>query len=171
MNQPRLRAGRGGWRIMPGMRRPRLSSGEWRAIFRRQRASGLTVRAFCQRAGVALSTFSWWQRKLREQSGRIPRRPRPAFVEVQRTRACAGEAAEGMTGEASARRSGEPSGVELHLGRGRRIVVQAGFERCGSCWRHWRPRHDRPALAVATGSGLAGADLAVHRSHRHAPRV
>jgi len=110
------------------MRRPRFSSGEWRAIFRRQRASGLTVRAFCQRAGVALSTFSWWQRKLRAQPGRIPRRARPTFVEVQRTTACAGEVAEGLSGEASPRRSGEPSGVELHLGRGRRIVVQAGFD-------------------------------------------
>ena len=106
---------------MLGMGRSRLSRGEWRGILRRQRTSGLTVRAFCQKAGLALSTFSLWQRKLREQPRRVPRRRRPTFVEVKRTMAC--------TGEASAGTPGEPSGVELHLGSGRRIVVRSGFDR------------------------------------------
>ena len=115
--------------MMPGMRRSRLSSSEWRAIFRQQRASGLTVKAFCQRAGVALSTFSLWQRKLRGQPRRASRRRRPRFIEVKRTTARTGEAAGEMTGEASARMPGEPSGVELHLGSGRWIVVRPGFDR------------------------------------------
>jgi hypothetical protein len=36
----------------------------WRAALSRQRASGLAQRAFCDREGLAVSTFSWWSRRI-----------------------------------------------------------------------------------------------------------
>jgi transposase-like protein len=106
------------------MRRSGLSSGEWGAVFRRQRSSGLTVRAFCQRAGVALSTFSYWRRKLRDRSRVSGRQRRFRFAEVKVVREGAGVQDAGSNGVTE-----ESEGIELHLGRGRRIVVRPGFDR------------------------------------------
>jgi hypothetical protein len=36
----------------------------WRAALCRQHASGLAQRAFCGREGLAVSTFSWWSRRI-----------------------------------------------------------------------------------------------------------
>jgi hypothetical protein len=105
------------------MRRTRLSSGEWRALFRRQRASGLTVKAFCQRAGVALSTFSFWRRRLGDRP-RVGERPhRVCFAEVTVSGEAGGVHGAGIDGVA------ESSGIELHLADGCRIAVQRGFDR------------------------------------------
>jgi transposase-like protein len=125
----RIFAPGGACRMMEGMRRSRLSNDEWRAIFHRQRTSGLTVKAFCRRAGVALSTFSLWRRKLRGQRGRVVRHPHLSFIEVKRSRMCTGEAAQGTADATSVPTPVEPSGVELHLANGRWIVVRAGFDR------------------------------------------
>jgi len=109
--------------MMPGMRRSRLSSNEWRAIFRQQRASGLTVKAFCQQSGVALSTFSLWRRKLGDRPRGAERPHRVGFAEVKVAPEGAGARDAGTDGAAG------PNGIELHLAHGRRIVVRPGFDR------------------------------------------
>lgn len=69
-----------------GAKRIRRSTEEWRRIFARQVASGLSVDAFCQREGVARSAFTRWRSRL-AASVPMPRRgglrPGPApFIEV-----------------------------------------------------------------------------------------
>ena len=36
----------------------------WQRTIRRQRRSGLSIRAFCEEAGLSEGTFHYWQRKL-----------------------------------------------------------------------------------------------------------
>ncbi len=45
---------------------PRRSAAEWRQLIEAQAASGLSRRAFCERHGLAVSTFGYWKRKLRQ---------------------------------------------------------------------------------------------------------
>jgi flagellin len=40
--------------------------GRWREIFRKQRASGLSVAAFCRRSRIPQASFYAWRRKLRD---------------------------------------------------------------------------------------------------------
>jgi hypothetical protein len=37
------------------------------ALLEEQRTSGLTIRAFCERKGIAVERFKWWQRALRRR--------------------------------------------------------------------------------------------------------
>lgn len=46
---------------MPGRRCRRRTKAEWRAVFRRFQSSGLSRRDFCQREGLALSSFQRWR--------------------------------------------------------------------------------------------------------------
>lgn len=48
----------------------------WRKRLWRQRGSGLTVRAFCEREGVPESSFYYWRREVsqRDKAGRAERR-------------------------------------------------------------------------------------------------
>jgi len=46
----------------------RRSATEWRALIREFSRSGETRRQFCERHGVALSTFAWWRSHLRHES-------------------------------------------------------------------------------------------------------
>ena len=44
-----------------GGRHQRCSAEEWREIFERRAASGLSITAFCQREGIANSSYArWW---------------------------------------------------------------------------------------------------------------
>lgn len=58
----------------------------WREALRRQRGSGLTVRAFCAREQLAETAFHAWRRILRERDAERrqdrPAAPAPAFVPV-----------------------------------------------------------------------------------------
>ena len=47
-----------------GGRQQRRSADEWRAIFERRTASGLSVVAFCQREGIAQSSYARWRAQL-----------------------------------------------------------------------------------------------------------
>ena len=38
-------------------------------LIARQKESGLTVRSFCSNEGIAPSTFYYWQKKIRKESG------------------------------------------------------------------------------------------------------
>ena len=42
----------------------RRSATQWRGIFEQQHSSGLTQQAYCQREGIAMSTFSRWRQRL-----------------------------------------------------------------------------------------------------------
>ena len=69
-------------------RRQRNSERErvWRATMSRWRASGLSIRAFCQRHGLTQSAFYFWRRELRERdaagAGPTGRGAAPTFVPV-----------------------------------------------------------------------------------------
>lgn len=47
-------------------RRARRSEGEWRRLLARQRASGLSIKAFCRREQVGEASFHHWRRTLAE---------------------------------------------------------------------------------------------------------
>ncbi len=44
----------------------RRGESEWRRLIERQRASGLSQAAYCERESVSLASFGYWQRRLRE---------------------------------------------------------------------------------------------------------
>ncbi len=96
-----------------GMSAARYSRDEWRAVFRRQGSSGLSVSAFCRRAGIPPSSFFAWRRKLRCELG---------FAEVK----LATERAPEVVAPEPARAT---NGIELHLPGRRCVVVRAGFDR------------------------------------------
>lgn len=50
---------------LAGIASARRSASEWRELMRAYSRSGETRKHFCTRHGVALSTFAWWQRRLR----------------------------------------------------------------------------------------------------------
>lgn len=45
----------------------RRSASQWHAIVSAFNDSGLSQKAFCQREGLALSTFQYWKRRLRAE--------------------------------------------------------------------------------------------------------
>lgn len=55
--------------IRKGGSRKRHSTAEWTMLLRKRRGSGLTVEAFCEKHGLANSTYWRWQRRL---EGRLP---------------------------------------------------------------------------------------------------
>lgn len=80
------------------------TASKWREIIDRQRASGLSVGAFCRRDAIAESSFFAWRRRL----GSTP--PVPAFVEAKLTPAP------------------RPGVIEVQLRGGRRVRVRPGFD-------------------------------------------
>jgi hypothetical protein len=118
--------------MLGGMSKPSDSASRWREIVRGHAESGLSVAAYCRRARVPQSSFYAWRRKLRDAG---------TFAEVR------------VTPEADA--ADDLGALELHLRRGRRVIVRPGFDRqtlrdlvatrwsCGS--------GDPPAVADATG--------------------
>jgi hypothetical protein len=89
--------------------KPRDSRKErgWRQRIREWRQSGLTVRAFCARRGLAQPSFYAWRREIAKRDVASP-----AFVPVQIV---------GHTAVAA------NAALELVLGGGRTIRVAAGF--------------------------------------------
>ena len=83
-----------------------------RAVVERWRRSGESAAAFCRRSGIKAQTFAYWKRVLGARGGmarkRRARRPVPGFVPVRLVGAGADLA---------------PSGVEVVLGSGERVVV------------------------------------------------
>jgi hypothetical protein len=99
-----------GWRcaMLGGMSKPieSIAAARWREIVRGQADSGLSVAAYCRRARVPQSSFYAWRRKLRDAG---------TFAEVR------------VTPEADA--ADGSAALELHLPRGRRVIVRPGFDR------------------------------------------
>jgi transposase-like protein len=93
----------------------------WQALLAEQRDSGLTQSAFCRERGLALSTFQYWKRQLRDgpageadASGpRATSSEGPAFTEI-------------MLPSSGAHAGGEaaPAEVELELGPGVRVTIR-----------------------------------------------
>ena len=81
------------------------SEHKWREIVERQRASGLTVAAFCRDNRVATSSLFAWKRKLGDRPA--------AFVEAAVVGAPPGTGAM----------------IEVRLRGGRRVRVGRGFDR------------------------------------------
>ncbi len=48
----------------------RRSATEWRALMRAYARSSETRKQFCARHGIAMSTFAWWRRRLRQDPPR-----------------------------------------------------------------------------------------------------
>ena len=46
----------------------RRSRSQWQQLISSYQTSGLSRKDFCQREGIALSTFDYWKRKLRAQT-------------------------------------------------------------------------------------------------------
>ena len=82
----------------------------WREILRKQRASGLTVAAFCRRSRIPQASFYNWRRKLRGAA---------AFTEVH------------VNPDHRLTKGSPPTQrtLELVLPCGRSIVIRPGFDR------------------------------------------
>jgi hypothetical protein len=102
-------------------RQARRSAQEWRALLETHQRSGETRRRFWARHGIALSTFGWWQRRVRAQ----------AFAVVE----SAGNIAETnalfveLAAPVAAERTAAAWDLELELGAG--VVLR--LRRGGAC--------------------------------------
>jgi len=47
------------------MTHTRLRKKQWQQLIEAQQSSGLSQKAFCQKEGLSLTTFSFWKRKLK----------------------------------------------------------------------------------------------------------
>jgi len=101
--------------MLGGMSKPSDSASRWREIVRGQAQSGLSVTAYCRRARVPASSFYAWRRKLWDAERTAQRPSNPAFAEVR------------LTPEADS--VNDHGALELHLSRGRRVIVRPGFDR------------------------------------------
>lgn len=93
----------------------------WARIVRQQRASGLTVAAYCRRHDLAEATFYHWRRKVSAGgvvAGSRSQDPGAMFVEAK-VEACRDEEAEASSGTC---------GLELVLSGGQVVRVQRGFD-------------------------------------------
>jgi len=98
------------------MARQRLTDERWRRLVGRQARSGLTVGAFCEREGIAASTFFAKRRQLNAS---------PRFVEVIADAAGPAQRDAHRAGEHHDRAGHEPSRLE-HLERGSELRQFAG---------------------------------------------
>jgi hypothetical protein len=78
---------------------------QWREIVERQRASGLSMAAFCRRDGIGASLFYAWNRRLRDVDAPS------AFVEAKLA---------GVRGRFGS--------IQIRLRGGRRLIVGGGFD-------------------------------------------
>lgn len=86
----------------------------WRVLVDAQRASGMTVKAFCAARGIAASSLFAWRRRLAEPTSSST----PAFVEVS------------PPSVLPAQPSLESSSIELELRAGGRrvLILRRGFD-------------------------------------------
>ncbi len=94
--------------MAPGRTRDERKEQQWRRWIGEWRASGLSVRAFCDRRGLAIPSFYAWRRTLERRAAEVP-----AFVPVQ-------VVADAAPAQASA--------LEVVLVDGRTVRVAPGFD-------------------------------------------
>jgi hypothetical protein len=95
--------------MAPGRTRDEQKERQWRRRIDQWRTSGLSVRAFCARYGLATASFYNWQRVLQRRAADA----QPAFVPVQ-------VVTDAVPAQASA--------LELALADGRTVRVAPGFD-------------------------------------------
>lgn len=97
----------------------RRSASEWSELVERQAVSGLSQRDFCEAEGIALSTFTYWKRKLAGISATrdLAETAQPLFTPIR---------ALPDTVDASADDTPAGSGwaIELDLGDGLRLTIR-----------------------------------------------
>jgi transposase-like protein len=122
------------------MSNSRVSAERWREIFREQRASGLSVAAFCRRAGVPQASFYFWRRKLqyepRQSNGPGSRRSGVHSIPDSDGRPnrggrgfAASKAARFVEVQLPTEAVAEASVLELRLPGDRFLVIRPGFDR------------------------------------------
>jgi hypothetical protein len=97
-----------GTTMAPGRTRDGRKAQQWRRWIAEYRVSGLSVRAFCDRRGLATPSFYAWRRTLERRAAEVP-----AFVLVQ-------VVADGVPAQASA--------LEVVFRDGRAVRVAPGFD-------------------------------------------
>ena len=128
----------------------------WRGIFREHRASGLSVAAFCRRAGISPAPFYSWRRKLRHEPTR-PNRSGSRRGEVKPYRGSHGPADSKVSDFVEVQRPAEAmaeaSALELRLPGGRSLVIRPGFDRPTlrallTTLESWSTFGDRPEMGA-----------------------
>ena len=105
------------------MSKQRLSRQRWRELVDEQRASGLSVDAFCKRRGLATSTFFNWRRRFKsEPTSAVAQASADAtFVELEAPPASPITKADASTPSTT-------SPIELVLSNGLVVRVRHGFD-------------------------------------------
>jgi hypothetical protein len=85
----------------------------WQQLLDKWQASGLGVRAFCDRQKIPEAQFWWWRRRLAEQREPLEKRAAPAFVPVT------------IVGAASSL----SAAIDIKLTNGHRLRVRAECDR------------------------------------------
>lgn len=99
---------------------------EWRDLMDAYARSGQTRKQFCAREQLALSTFDWWQRRLRAESGAPTPQRRPASRGLKAAPLFV-ELAPGRKPESTPLPAWE---VELELGAGVVLRLRRGAVSC-----------------------------------------
>lgn len=113
--------------------RPRRTDHQWRQAFEQQRRSGLSIATFCEREGLAASTFFARRRGLEGTQLSHPSDPAAAFVELKpvtkpvATPRGADDVRTVDGGEASPPAAAN-DGIEVVLPDGVRVRVRSGFD-------------------------------------------
>ena len=95
------------------------ASAKWREIINQHAVSGLSVKQFCRRSGVAESSFFAWKRRLR------PGAARPTFIEAK----LAGTAVADVKAVADSSSVRAEGVIDVRLRGGRIVRVRPGFDR------------------------------------------
>src|SRR5262245_17883981 len=139
--------------MAPGRARDERKERQWQRRIEQWRASGLSVRAFCARHGLATASFYNWRRVLQRRVA-----DEPAFVAVR------------VVADAVSTRT---SALEVVLTDGRTVRVTPGlmWRPCGSCWPCWRGGHAElpPGRAHLAGPGTGRPPQGVRRPGRVGP--
>lgn len=115
------------------MSRQRLTDAQWRDLVAEHQASGLDVASFCQRRGLAISTFFARRRRLERpeeyedgQEGLAA----PRFIEVTTVRDAphTPDGVSGVEGAEEAKAGGRDPSIELVLRYGVVVRVHEGFD-------------------------------------------
>jgi hypothetical protein len=95
---------------MPSVSPPNPRAQRWRQLVADWQHSGLSVRAFCERRGLAVPTFYLWRRRLQASP------PAATFVPVR------------VRDQATLATAGQYAGLELVLPHGCCLRVPVGFD-------------------------------------------
>jgi len=103
--------------------RAHRSERSWRGIFARQRASGLTIEAFCRVEGIGRSTFNRWQMLLNAKDSIVGR-----ARSVQSDELSTSDAGDRFidAGEMRVDNIGEAIEIRLDLGGGVLLTIRRG---------------------------------------------